>query len=109
MYVAIVGTKGKEQVTVRETTRVPGSTKKVTKIVKNYGYLADLIKDNPNFVEDLKKEIQEERERKKVRKKCYHHSSRQTYLRYHRSKHVSAFRTYDSKPYMGDNASGQIL
>ncbi len=68
MYVAIGGTKGKEQVTVRETTRVPGSTKKVTKIVKNYGYLADLIKDNPNFVEDLKKEIQEERERKKLEK-----------------------------------------
>lgn len=68
MFVTVGGPKGREQVSVREATRIPGTNKKVTKVIKNYGYLSNLLKENPNFVEDLKKEIQEERERKKEAK-----------------------------------------
>ena len=69
MYVALGGQKGKEQVTVRESTRIPGTNKKKTKIIKNYGFLADRLKENPNFLEDLKKELSDEREIKSLKNK----------------------------------------
>ena len=68
MFVAIGGQKGREQVTVREATRIPGTNKKKTKIIKNYGFLAERLKENPNFVEDLKKELAEGRVKKRLEK-----------------------------------------
>ncbi len=68
MFVALGGKKGMEQVTLRESTRIPGTNKKKTKIVKNYGYLSDLLKKDPNFVENLKKELSEGREDKRLNK-----------------------------------------
>ena len=69
MYVALGGKKGKEQVTVRESTRIPGTNRKKTKIIKNYGFLADRLKENPNFIEDLKAELSKGRESKRLEKK----------------------------------------
>ena len=61
MYVAVCGAKGHEQVSVREDKRVPGSTRKKTVVIKNYGNLKDLLEKDSNFVSNLKAEIARER------------------------------------------------
>lgn len=64
MYVAIVGPKGKESVSVREDYYI-GAHKKKTKIVKTYGPLKKLLAENPDFVEELRAELKREAKEKK--------------------------------------------
>ena len=69
MYVGIGGPKGYEVVTVREDTHIPGTKKKKTRIVRKVGKLADLLAEDPNFMEKLKAEVKEETRALKEAKK----------------------------------------
>lgn len=69
MYVGIGGPKGYEVVTIREDTHIPGTKKKKTRIVRKVGKLADLLSEDPNFMEKLKAEVREETKALKEAKK----------------------------------------
>jgi len=61
MYIAVCGAKGHEQVTLRKESRIPGTSKKKVEVIKNYGYLKDCIAQDPDFVNKLRAQIQQDR------------------------------------------------
>lgn len=62
MYVSLTGPKGYEHVVLKEAVRDPLTKKKREYVVKSYGSLKALQEKNPDFLENLKADIQKERE-----------------------------------------------
>ncbi len=56
MYVAITGAGKARVIQFREDTRIPGTTKKKTKVIKTIGNYERLLAEDPNIVEKLRAE-----------------------------------------------------
>lgn len=65
MYVSITGRKGYEQVEIKESVRIPGTNKKKQMTVKRCGSLKALTAKDPNYIENLKEKLKQEREDRK--------------------------------------------
>ncbi len=56
MYIAVVGADPYKTVQLREDSRIPGTKKKKTNVLKSFGRYDELLAEDPDFLEKLKAE-----------------------------------------------------
>ncbi len=65
MYVAVTGSGKSRVIQYREDTRIPGTNKKKTKVIKTLGNYERMLADDPNIIAKLKLEAAEITKKKK--------------------------------------------
>jgi transposase len=68
MYVAVTGSGKARVIQFVEQHRIPGTTKKKTKVIRTIGNYEAMLAENPNILEELRAEAKRLTEEKKARK-----------------------------------------